>query len=197
MAHGKRDDIHETPDVSYIHNPDVAHEESDVNVKAIYRFVIGLFILMIISMVLMKLLANVFEEQAAKDEAKNAPTQLAVEGYNQPPPEPRLQLAPSFGVNHPNGQWEDLSYYTKKGENMAPQAEYRTVHEDWEKQLKGGVVNPKTGATTIPIEEAMKETVQQGLPTRQQGQGQTNVTVQGLDLPSDSSGGKATEKRDQ
>ena len=28
----KRDSIHETPDVSYITNPDVAHEESDVAV---------------------------------------------------------------------------------------------------------------------------------------------------------------------
>ena len=32
---GQRDDIHETPDVSHIQNPDVTHEESDVNVKAI------------------------------------------------------------------------------------------------------------------------------------------------------------------
>jgi hypothetical protein len=197
MAHGKRDEIHETPDVHYIHNEDVAHEESDVNVKAIYRFVIGLFILMIISMVLMKLLANVFADQAAKDEAKNAPSQLAVEGYNQPPPEPRLQLAPSFGVNRLNGQWEDLSYYTENGALMVPQAEYHVVHQEWEKELKGGIVNPKTGATTVPIEEAMQQTVQQGQPVRQQKQDQTNVTLQGVDYPSDSSGGRQTEKRDQ
>src|ERR1044072_8279476 len=44
MAHGKRrrDSIHETPDVSYITNPDVAHEESDVAVRPLLWFVGGL-----------------------------------------------------------------------------------------------------------------------------------------------------------
>ena len=62
MAGRKRkDDIHETPDVSHIQNPDVSHEASDVHVGSIAKFVIGLFVLTLISFLLMKLLYNVLE----------------------------------------------------------------------------------------------------------------------------------------
>jgi len=62
MAHGKRrrDSIHETPDVSYITNPDVAHEESDVAVRPLLWFVGGLTFFTIIVCVAMLLLFSYF-----------------------------------------------------------------------------------------------------------------------------------------
>src|ERR1051325_4654165 len=98
MAHGrrKRDSIHETPDVSYITNPDVAHEESDVAVRPLLWFVGGLTAFTIIVCVAMWIMFQYFLNRELSQELKASP--LARRGEETLPPEPRLQLAPGFGV---------------------------------------------------------------------------------------------------
>src|SRR3712207_3329269 len=93
----KRDDIHETPDVSYIQNPDVQHEESDVNVRGILVFVAGLFLLMAVTLLLMHFMLNFFEKQEAARETRPDPMALTEE-RDRLPPEPRLQGARGFGA---------------------------------------------------------------------------------------------------
>src|SRR5918999_1601599 len=90
----RKDDIHETPDVS--------HEASDVDVGTIVKFVIGLFVLTVITFVLMKLLYNVLENRATK--ADPPPRPMALTEQERLPPEPRLQAAPGFGVNMGEGK---------------------------------------------------------------------------------------------
>jgi hypothetical protein len=184
MSHsrGKKDDIHRTPDVSYIHNEDVSHEESDVNVKAVATFIVGLLVLIVVSIILMKLLYNFYEERTAAAESETAASALAAQEFNRVPPEPRLQGAQQWGVTLSNGQFVDLSL---KG----PASERVYLNQDWQQQLQGGRVDPKTGNTSIPIDEAMKQVLAQGLPARTEPGSQTQAR-NGDRLPSDSNSGR-------
>jgi HAMP domain-containing protein len=186
-SRGKKDDIHRTPDVSHIQNEDVAHEESDVNVKAAATFIVGLLVLIVVSLILMKLLYNFYEERAATSERETAATALAAQEYNKVPPQPRLQGAQQWGVTLSDGQFVDLSL-------KEPGSERVYVNQDWQKQLQGGKVDPKTGNTSIPITEAMKQVLAQGLPARTEPGAQD---TSGEHLPSDSNSGHEIEKRVQ
>jgi hypothetical protein len=191
--HGSKDDIHRTPDVSHIRNEGVAHEGSDVDPKGIAIFVGGLLVFIIISMVLMGMLERFMGEQASKMEKERAPSQLVIESYqNQIPPGPKLQEAPGWGATLDNGQFVPLT------ELNPPDQERVVLFNNWRQQLEtGGSVDPKNNFTTLPIEEAMKQTVAQGLPARQAQQGDQKMDVSGPDMPMDSSSGRQTEKRDR
>jgi hypothetical protein len=179
----KRDDIHETPDVSYIQNPDVQHEESDVNVRGILTFVVGLFLLMGATLALMWLMLNFFEAREAKQETKPGPMALKTR-EERLPPEPRLQLAPGF-----QAEGESLELHD-------PHAEYKVVRERWEKVLKDGSVDEKTGArTAIPITDAMRMLLEQNALKSKPADQQT--ADQADEMPSYSSSGRMMEKRTQ
>jgi hypothetical protein len=188
----KRDDIHETPDVTYIHNPEVSHEASDVNVKAIIQFTAGLLVAMVLTVVLMKLMYNVFEKREQRQELKAPAGPMALSKEERLPPEDksRLQAAPGFGVTLKDGKRVNL-------ELQAPQAEYRVLKKEWDRELKDGIMDTKTGAVTaLPIEQAMKQVVQQGLPSRQAADGQQTYE-QSMQMPSYQSSGRMTETRKQ
>src|SRR5438067_180234 len=126
MAHGKRkrDSIHETPDVSYITNPDVAHEESDVAVRPLLWFVGGLTFFTIVVSVVVLLMFIYFQRREEAQELEASP--LARQGKERLPPEPRLQLAPGFGVKTDDGQEHDLSYEAKT-DHVPPLVAHRQV----------------------------------------------------------------------
>jgi hypothetical protein len=190
MAGRKRkDDIHTTPDVAHIQNPDVSHEASDVHVGSIVKFVVGLFFLTIITFVLMKLLYNVLEDRASKADPRPRP--MAMSEKERMPPEPRLQAAPGFGVNLGESK-EMINLQLRE-----PQAEYNEMRKIWDEALKGQP-DPRTGLAGMPIEEAMKKVTEDGsLRTRPQAQGQQSIGTGGMDIPSYQSSGRMTEKRDQ
>ena len=120
-------------------NPEVVHEESDVNVRAIFAFGAGLLAVGLVVQVLLWLLMNYYTKQAAQV-PRNFP--LSAEYQLQAPPEPRLQI-------HPQQDLRDLR-----------------ARED--EILHGyGWVDKNTGVARIPIEEAMKIVVQRGLPARE------------------------------
>jgi len=188
----KRDDIHETPDVTYIHNPEVSHEASDVNIKAIIQFTAGLLVAMVLVVVLMKLMYNVFEAREQKQELKAPAGPMALSQEERLPPEDkaRLQAAPGFGVTLKDGQRVNL-------ELQAPQAEYRVLKKEWDRELKDGIMDTKSGTVTaLPIEQAMRQVVQQGLPARQAADGQKTYE-QAMQMPSYQSSGRMMEMRKQ
>ena len=181
MRKSRHDNIHETPDVSHIQNPDVQHEESDVNVRAILYFVGGLFILLGMTLVLMYFMLNFFEKQAAKNEQRPGPMVLTEK--ERLPPEPRLQAAPGFEAEG------------EKLELQKPQAEIEVVSRKWAEILKNGMVDEKTGVrTAIPIQEAMKALIEQNkLKSRPQENNQ--ATPNQVDaMPSYPSSGRMMEK---
>ena len=70
------------------------------------------------------------------------------------PPEPRLQAAPGFGVQSPQG-YVNL-------ELKAPQSEYRELHQQWEKDWAEGQKDQKTGMVmSLPLEESKIKLLQQ------------------------------------
>ena len=183
----RKENIHETPDASHIRNPDVAHEASDVNVKALLQFTVGLFIFCVLSAGLMWLLFRVLQDRAERLEPPPAP--MALSGEERLPPEPRLQGAPGFGAEGRNL------------ELMEPQAEMKVVRERWNEILERGAIDPQTGTrTAIPIEEAKRKLLAEGggLTTRQQPEGaQPSALGYDADMPSYQSSGRQMEKRNK
>jgi hypothetical protein len=120
-------------------NPEVHHEASDVNIRAILGFGVGLIVVGIGASFMVWLLFQYF----ASREAKRVPPEypLAVSQGERMPPEPRLQTAPR----------EDLR------ELRASEDELLSSY---------GWVDRNAGIVRIPINEAMRLTLERGLPTR-------------------------------
>ena len=135
-----------TPNVSHIHTAGVAHEESDVEVGGVAWFTAGLAVLMVLTAALMW---GMFRFFARTEHIKEPPpTSLTREKKPENPdpefmfPEPRLQQHPIL----------DLQKY-RDDENMM-----LTTY---------GWVDPATGVVRIPIEDAKKRLLKQGLPYQQ------------------------------
>ncbi len=158
MAHGKRkrDSIHETPDVSYITNPDVAHEESDVAVRPLLWFVGGLTLFTLVTCLAMFLMFKYFLNREMSQELEASP--LARQGDERLPPEPRLQLAPGWQVTNDEGHRQDLSYSASNtGYVPQPWSEYLLVSGEWKREAEGfGWADQQAGTVRVPIEHAMR-----------------------------------------
>jgi hypothetical protein len=83
QGHGQHDHLYAEP----LHNEDVAHEHSDVNVRAVLMFCFGLMAVVGIMMAAMYGLFWTFEGQAAANDPIVTPL---AEPAGQLPPEPRL-----------------------------------------------------------------------------------------------------------
>lgn len=177
----------ETPDVSHIKNVDVTHEKSDVNVRAVLIFVGGLVVFAAVIHLLIALMFRVLDDRAKALEPARPP--MAMSAQEQMPPEPRLQDAPGFGVTKENGQRVDL-------ELKEPQAEMKVLRDQWEQTLNRGPVDQSGKVVGLPIEEAKKQVVQKSLSARPQ-QGGSNAAGYGVDMPTYSSSGRVTEKRNR
>jgi hypothetical protein len=188
--HGRRDDIHETPDVSHIQNPDVTHEESDVNIRAILQFVLGLIVFAAVVHVLMWYMLKFFEQRQEK--ATPPPAPMALTEKERLPPEPRLQVAPGWRVDAGNGQ--DVNLALKE-----PTAEIEIVRRQWGEVLTRGQKDNSGNVVAVPIEEAKRQLIEKGLPTRPPvTDAQAGPSINGgIDVPSYQSSGRKMEKRDQ
>jgi hypothetical protein len=122
-----------------IDNPHTRHEESDVNIRSIFGFAIALTIVAIVMNVAVWLLFRYYEGREATAVLPQYP--LAVPQQDQLPPLPRLQTNPRQDLRDLRAQ-EDVILSTY------------------------GWADKNTGAVRIPIDEAMKLTLQRGLPAR-------------------------------
>ena len=120
-------------------NPTVRHEESDVDIRAIFGFGAGMVAVGIVLALAVFVLFRYFN---AREGAKVAPEYpLAVTDENRLPPEPRLQINPR----------EDL----------------QSLRANEDAILSGyGWVDKNAGIVRIPIDRAMTLTLQRGLPAR-------------------------------
>jgi hypothetical protein len=119
----------------------VHHEESDVNIGPVFGFAGALTIAVVAICLLVGLLFKFFLSRERVTTTPEYP--LAVQQENRLPPEPRLQTNPR----------QDLS-------------DLRTLEE--QVLTTYGWVDKNAGAVRIPIEQAMKLTLERGLPARQQ-----------------------------
>jgi hypothetical protein len=120
-------------------NPGVHHEHSDVNIRAILGFGAGLIVTTAVVYVLIFGLFRYFESREGVKVQAEYPL-AASEGHREPP-EPRLQTDPR----------QDL-------------IDFRATEDD----VLGsyGWVDKNAGVVRIPIEAAMKLTLERGLPAR-------------------------------
>jgi hypothetical protein len=125
-------------DAPDVRQADVEHEQSDVNIRAIFGFAAALLIAAIVIHGLVWLLFVYFSDRA---EGGTRQYPLAQSQDSRLPPEPRLQVNPR----------EDLQ-------------EMRAVEDE----LLNGYrwVDKNTGIIRIPINDAMRLTLERGLPTR-------------------------------
>jgi hypothetical protein len=120
-------------------NPEVVHEESDVNVSAILGFGLGLLVIGAVAHVLLWWLLAVYHGQAERAQTRAYP--LAAGREEQRVPGPRLQ--------------------------EYPLQEMRELRRRQEALLRGYAwVNREGGMARIPIEDAMRIVVDRGLPVR-------------------------------
>jgi hypothetical protein len=184
--------VTETPDVSHIRNIDVTHEMSDVSVEGIVKFIVGLTVMTAVTFGLMWALFRVLNSEVVRKEEKTPPGPMAMSEAERLPPEPRLQAARGFGLKLENGQVVDLDTLAKPGQ---PQAEYRTLREQWEAVLLHGKMDASGKPVALPIAEAMKQVLEgDHLPrapeTRAGASGDS-----GIRLPTAASSGRMTEKK--
>jgi len=120
-------------------NPDVSHEPSDVDIRAILGFGAGLFAVVVVVYVVIFGLFRGFDRREGVQVASEYP--LAAAQRHREPPEPRLQTDPR----------QDLADMRAK-----------------EDELLGsyGWVDKNAEVVRIPIEAAMKLTLERGLPSR-------------------------------
>lgn len=144
---------HDRHDPDALHNVGVAHEHSDINVRAILMFLVGLAAVGIAVHVLMWALFIVFENQAAANDPPISPT--AVPATQMPA---TTTGSPAFG-SAPGPQ-----LLTNEPEVLR---QFRASEEQRLGQY--GWVDQQAGVARMPIGEAKKLLVERGVPARDGG----------------------------
>lgn len=161
---------------------DKSYEQNVIGIRGIVYFGVGLFFLIVVAFGLMWALQLVLEDNAVQTRDKSNPMML--KDKERLPPEPRLQGAPGFGVDSPDGR---ISL-----ELTIPQAEYRTLSKIWDEQLEKGQKSGET-VVTLPINEAKNNLLQKN-PTPA-GVTDENLKKSRMILSDSSAGRLASEVR--
>jgi hypothetical protein len=166
MAHAH----HSSPDDEYASTPEgAAYEHTDAAIAPVAKFLVWLFIAALLTHVGLAGVYKLLVDQGVAQEASERRYPLAAGEGPRLPPVPRLQQYPP----------EELRVFTtQEREHLDSYA--------WE--------NKAAGTVRIPIEEAMRLTVERGLPV------QTADPAAGSALgmmPADSSSGRTLERRRQ
>lgn len=132
-SHGADDDP--------LHNADVAHEDTDVDVATVLKFGAGLFVTVVACAIIVRIIFGVLDRQATARDPQVSPLALPA---GQLPPGPRLVLR------------EPVELAKFRAEETATIEGY-------------GWVDQTGGVTRIPVEEAKKLLVQRGVPARTTG----------------------------
>ena len=168
MAHDSHS--HASADDEYLNTTDGSgHEHTDANVWMIVQFALWLFVSAVLVHIGMFFMFRLFADQR---EAK-APAEfpLAAGQEHRLPAGPRLQRFPANEI-----------YEFRSGEN--------------DRLNSYGWVDRKAGTVHIPITDAMRLTLERGLPARLQTAPPEGDVAPGM-MPQDSSSGRTLERRRQ
>ncbi len=188
----------ETPDVSDISNPDVAHEINDVNVFAIIKFSVGLVVATGFVFALMAAMLALFEKLEQRNDAPQSVFERRAFENNIP-----LQAAanhtftPEQLANDPDIAKEMTGAQTDFRMD-APTTEWRTIREIRQKELTSyGRIKNNPEEFHIPVDEAKRRLLQSDqLPVR--GENPQQNSADGFDLvPTMESAGRRVERRKQ
>ncbi len=166
---------HEPGEEDPLHNVDIEHEHSDINVKAVVASAIILIVVAVTSQLLMWGLFVVFEKQATANEPSISPLAPA------PATMPKNQIGTAVFTPETIAGPHLL---TNEPVNLQQQRDKE------QKVLHGyGWVNQCAGVARMPIDEAKKLIIERGLPVRE---GDDVSPALGTRLPArgESSGGR-------
>ena len=162
------------------------YEQNLIGLKGIFYFGIGLFLLIVITFGLMWAFLGVLADEA--NESKKSDNPMAMSDKERLPPEPRVQAAPGFGVDGPNGR--------VNMELKAPQSEYLELEKEWKDVWEHGMKDPKTGAiSAMPIDEAKALVLTQSLKARSGPDADKLFADSRLRFSDASAGRAATDRR--
>jgi hypothetical protein len=148
----------------------VTHEQSDVQIGGIAKFIVGLLILTIVTFVALWGLFMILQKTATTQEQETHRSPIAMSGEERLPPEPRLQGAPGFAKNLEKPSVEEHAQPTPVGGFVPPRDpmwEIRALREKWEYVLKNGPTDANGQKFGMPIEQAKEEALKQ-LTSKQQ-----------------------------
>jgi len=161
---------HSSPDDEYRSTPEGStYEHTDAAIGPVAKFLFWLFVAAVLTHLGLAGVYKLLIDQGIKQEASERQYPLAAGEASRLPPVPRLQQHPS--------------------------AELRTFRDEERTHLESyGWENKAAGTVHIPIEEAMKLTVERGLPVQAADPAQGSAL--GM-MPADSSSGRTLERRRQ
>ena len=162
------------------------YEENTIGLKGIISFAVGLFLLIVITFGLMAAFVKVLRDN--EKETAGAANPLAMTDKERLPPEPRLQLAPGFGVDSDKGR--------VNLELGIPQAEYREMEKQWKHLWEFGRKDEKTGVVTaMPIEMAVDKLLEQNVKAKSGAEAEELLANARSNVSDSSAGRLASEKR--
>lgn len=162
------------------------YEENTIGLKGIFSFAIGLFLLIVITFGLMWAFLNVLKDYSVENAGPVNP--MLMNERDRLPPEPRLQLAPGFGVESQHGR--------VNMELGSPQQEYRELHKQWLNLWEHGQKDEKTGAVTMmPIDEAKQKLLSQNVKAKSGVDAEAVLATSKMAVSDSSAGRVASEKR--
>jgi hypothetical protein len=161
------------------------YEENTIGLKGIIYFWVGLLVLIVVTFGLMWALINVLRDYNKENQEPAGP--LAMTEKERLPPEPRLQLAPGFGIDTDRGRVNlELS---------VPSSEYRAFREEWTRLWEYGEKDPQTGAVSVlPIEQAKEKVLASNLKVADNAEPDMLIKSR-MYVTDESSGRVAGEKR--
>jgi hypothetical protein len=172
---------------STISELDKPYEQNVIGFGGIVKFAVGLLLLIVVTFALMLLLNRVLEDNK-QEEWRATQNPMVMGDRERLPPEPRLQVAPGFGVDSPNGR--------VNLELNIPQAEYREMKRQWDEVRERGTKDASTGAiVSLPIHDAKEKVLEENLKARSGPEAEKLFTDTRKWVSDASSGRKATVKR--
>lgn len=162
------------------------YEQNVIGFTGIVYFAVGLFLLIVVTFGLMWALLGVFEDDASATKKSNNPMEMT--DKERLPVEPRIQGAPGFGVDGPNGR--------VNMELGAPQAEWWELEKQYKEVWSKGQVDKATGAVTaLPIELAKEKMLERKLPARSGPEAEKLFAESSLRFSDASAGRIATDRK--
>jgi hypothetical protein len=162
------------------------YEENDIKLRGTVIFCSVTFLMIIFSFVSMWFVNKWVQNGMAEYQKENR-SPMAFTKEEKLPPEPRLQLAPGFGVGEGDNR---ISL-----ELQNPHAEYWEVKKRWAQIEKEGAKDPHTGAViAIPMAEAKAKLLEKGEKQRPAEEAQ-NALRDASSMYSGASSGRAMAGR--
>ena len=157
------------------HDPTVHHEDSDVNVRAILWFTAIFIVLAIVIHVGLWFLLKGFRSYE-RNRAITPVTEIPLTPDRHIPPQPRLQPFPEPAA--PRALGEEEAARSKQEEpqmesnfrnpwNLTPAADWTDYKAAYDRKVNGyGWIDRTRGIVHLPMDEAKRRLLQQGLPSR-------------------------------